>query len=352
MTKTRFISFVLSLVFVFSLFSMPTAFMEEEKVLNLFTWELYVDADTISQFEKETGIKVNYTSFATNEEMLIKLQNMQGGSYDVIIASDYILNMARKGELLSKLDLSLLPNYKNLDENYLSNYYDENNEYTVPYIVGTPLIVYDPAVVPFEMKGYNDLFDPRLEDSVVVIDDARNIVGITLMSMGYTLNETEDDILQKAADKLPSLRKNIRSFNSDTGYVDLLSGECSVAYMFTPYVIMAMQENPDLKVVFPEEGLGVGIDSMVIPVNAPHKQNAHKLINFILDAQIGAQVAENQLFVTPNRESKSFLSEEMLNNPALYIDSTLMEGAQFMQDVGEVESKYQDIYTTFKLSEK
>ena len=156
-----------------------TTIAEDEKALNLFTWDFYVDDETIAQFEKETGIKVYYTNFNTNEEMLLKLQNTKGGDYDLIIASDYILNIARKQSLLQKLDKSLIPNYANLDPASLSQYYDENNEYTAPYIIGTPLIVYDPAQVNFEITSYADLWDESLKDSVVVMDDARTIIGIT-----------------------------------------------------------------------------------------------------------------------------------------------------------------------------
>lgn len=328
---------------------LPAAFAQEEKVLNVFTWELYIDDASIAQFESETGIKVNYTNFNTNEEMLIKLQSVQGGEYDLIIASDYILNIARKEGLLQKLNKDMLPNYKNLDPATLSQYYDENNEYTVPYIVGTPLIVYDPAQVDFEITGYEDLWNEELRDSVVVMDDARNIIGITLKTMGQSFNVTDDAVLAEAKEKLAALRPNIRVFNSDTPHQDILSGECAAGYMFTPYVVMALQENPDLKVVFPKEGLGIGIDSMVIPVNAPHPENAHKMINFLLDAKVGAHVVEEQLFTTPNAAAHEYLSDELRNNPVLNIDAELLEDAEFIKDLGDYESVYQEIWKNFKL---
>lgn len=321
----------------------------EEPVLNLFTWELYVDDETIAQFEQQTGIKINYTNFNSNEEMLMKLEGVNGGEYDVIIASDYVINMARKEGLLHTLDKSLLPNFDNIDEAYLSQFFDEKNEYAAPYIVGTPLIVYDPNQVDFEITSYNDLWDERLKDSVVVMDDARNIIGITLKTMGQSFNITDDAVLQQAAEKLAALRPNIRAFNSDTAHLDLLSGECAAAYMYTSYVIMALNENPELKVVFPSEGLGIGIDAMIIPVNAPHANNAHQFINFILDGQIGKQVAEAQLFVTPNRVSRELLSADTLSNPALYIDPAKLVGAEYITDLGDYESKYQDVWSSFKL---
>lgn len=322
----------------------------EEPILNLFTWELYVDDETIAQFEQATGIKVNYTNFNSNEEMLVKLEGLGGGEYDVIIASDYILNTARKEGLLHKLDKSLLPNDENIDTAYLAQYFDETDEYTAPYIVGTPLIVYDPNQVDFEITSYNDLWDERLRDSVVVMDDARNIIGITLKTMGQSFNVTDDAVLAQAEEKLAALRPNIRAFNSDTAHLDLLSGECAAIYTYTSYVIMALDENPELKVAFPSEGLGIGIDAMVIPAHAPHVDNAHKFINFILDGAVGKQVAEAQLFVTPNRVSRELLSADTLSNPALYIDPSKLVGAEFIRDLDkEYEEKYQNIWSSFKL---
>ncbi len=327
-----------------------TALQEEEKVLNLFTWEYYVDDDTLADFEAATGIKVNYTVFSENEEMLLKLQAVGGGDYDIIIASDYILNIARKEGLLGKIDTSRLTNYANIDPAFLSQYYDEANEYTVPYCAGTPLIVYNPDEVDIEITGYEDLWNPALKDSIVILNEARNMLGITLKTLGHSFNITDDAILAEAKAKLMELRPNVRAFNSETAYIDLLSGECSVAYMYTPYVVMALEENPDLQVVYAKEGLGFGIDALVIPVNAPHPDNAHLFIDFVLDAEIAAQVAVAQYAVCPISAAMEYMPEELKNNPALYIPSDILVNPEFIKDVGEYESVYQSIWSDFKLA--
>lgn len=322
---------------------------EEEKVLNLFTWDTYIDYETvIKPFTEATGIKVNYATFMSNEEMLTKLQASGGAEYDVILASDYVLNIARKAELLQPLDKAQLPNYENLKPQYLGQYFDPDSAYVIPYAAGTPLIIYDPARVEVEITGYDDLWNPALADSLVLIDDARNIIGMTMKTLGGSLNSTDEAMLAQAKDKLMTLKPNIRVLDYDTPHQAMISGEATVGYMFTPQVVWTLNERPDLKVVYPKEGMGFGIDGLVIPVKAPHPTNAHTFLNFLLTPEIGAAIAEVQLYVNPNQAADALLPESYLNNQALNIPADVLGDYEFMQDVGEQETLFQDIWTAFK----
>lgn len=343
----KILSGILALALLVGL-SLPVVQAEEEKVLNFFSWATYIDDDTVAKFTEQTGIKINYTTFASNEEMLLKM-SMSSNEYDVILASDYAINTLRKQDKLQKLNKDLLPNYANLDPAFLSQYYDENNEYTVPYTAGTPLIVYNPDLVDIEITGYEDLWNPALKDSIVIIDDARNIVGITLKTLGYSFNTTDEKELMEAKEKLMSLRPNIRAFNYDTPHNDMISGEVSVGYMFTPFVLLAMDGNADLKVVYPKEGMGFGIDSLVIPANAPHPENAHALLNFLLDSEVAGNTAGMQYYLSPVATAYEFIPEYLRDNPAIRIPKEILGETEFIMDVGEYESKYQEIWAEFKL---
>lgn len=321
---------------------------DEEPVLNIFTWNGYIDDATLKAFTEETGIKTNFSTFSNNEEMLLKMTGAPG-EYDLVLASDYAVNMLKKQDLLLKLDKELLPNYKNLSEAYLGKYYDENNEYTVPYTAGTPLIVYDPALVDFEITGYEDLWDERLRDSVAMVDDARNIIGITLKTMGESFNTTDEEKLQKAEEKLMRLRPNVRSFNYDSPHYDLISGEVSAAYMFTSYVMIALSERPDLKVVYPKEGLGFGIDALVISKKAPHPENAHKLMNYLLKGEVAANTAQVQYYMSPNAAASEFMPDAFRENPAIAVPEEMLKDAEFIRDLGDYESAYQAVWQRFKL---
>ncbi len=269
--------------------------------MNVFTWATYFPDDILKAFTEETGITVNYSNFSTNEEMLSKLETVQGGEYDIVLASDYIVKMAIKEGLVKKLDKGQISNYENLDPSYLGNLFDPDNEYTVPYGVGTPLIVYDPSRVDVEIKGYADLWNPALKDSLVLVNDARNIIGITLKTMEKSLNEEDSAVLGEAKSKLMELKDNVRVLDYDTPYNKLLEGEATVGYMFTSQAATCLMANPDLKVVYPEEGLGFGIDAVFVPSNAPHEKNAHAFLDYILRGEVAADIYPQILYLCPNK---------------------------------------------------
>lgn len=323
---------------------------EEEKVLNIFSWDGYVDyASVIQPFEQQTGIKVNYAPFSTNDEMFKKLQENGASEYDLVIASDYILNTARLEGLMLPLDKEQLPNFANLDERFISQYFDPDNEYVVPYMSGIPLIVYNPDMVQIEIDGFEDLWDPSLADSIGLIDDARVSIGMVLLSMGQSMNTTDDAVLAQAKEKLFALRENIHVLEYENLHNSLISGDISVAYTFTPYVALALDANPNLKVVWPKEGLGFGIDGAFIPANAPHPDNAHAFLNYLLDGQVAATTAEWQYYCTPNAAAQEFLSDAYKNNTVFNGIYDRIGDAEYVMNLGADESKFQDIWTEFKL---
>ena len=323
---------------------------EEEKVLNIFSWDGYVDyASVIQPFEQQTGIKVNYAPFSTNDEMFKKLQENGASEYDLVIASDYILNTARLEGLMLPLDKEQLPNFANLDERFISQYFDPDNEYVVPYMSGIPLIVYNPDMVQIEIDGFEDLWDPSLADSIGLIDDARVSIGMVLLSMGQSMNTTDDAVLAQAKEKLFALRENIHVLEYENLHNSLISGDISVAYTFTPYVALALDANPNLQVVWPKEGLGFGIDGAFIPANAPHPDNAHTFLNYLLDGQVAAVTAEWQYYCTPNAAAQEFLPNAYKNNPVFNGIYDRFGDAEYVMNLGADESKFQDIWTEFKL---
>lgn len=340
---------ILCLLMIALLVAMPfTGIAEEEKVLNIYTWLGYIDDLTLANFTDRTGIKINYAPIDSNDEVVAKLQMNGGSDYDIVILGDYAVNILRKSNLLHKLNKEALSNYQNLNPDYLSKFYDPDNEYTVPYIGGTPLIIYDPSKVDTAITGYEDLWNEAFEDSLVILDDARVMIGITLKSMGKSFNETDPAVLEEAKQKLMKLYKNVHAFDSSTPYNVLLSGEASVGFMFTSQVATALDSNPDLQIVYPKEGMGFGIDSLVIPVNAPHPNNAELFLNYLMEPEVAARTAQMQWYMNPNKAAEPFLPESYLTNPALYIPADILGTPEFIMDVGETEATFQEIWTAFK----
>ena len=321
---------------------------EEEKVVNIFTWANYIDSETLDGFEKETGIKVNFYNFEDNESMLLKLQN-SAGEYDLVLTSDYTLSAARKLGLLLPLEREKLTNFTNINEKYLNQFFDPENVYSVPYAVGVPTIVYDPSTVTGDLSSLNDLWDEQFTDALCIIDDARVMIGAVLKTMGYSYNTTDDAQLAEVKEKLFKLRKNVRIMDYNNQQFYLLSGEVKAAYMFTPAAVLAQMENPNLKVVFVSEGLGYGIDSLCIPANAKHPECATELINYILRPEVAAHIAEYQCYVNPNKAAEPLISEDYKDYTALNLPEELLATSEFIQDLGDYEALYQQIWEEFKL---
>lgn len=315
--------------------------------LNIYTWAEYVPQDIIDRFEKETGIRVNYTNFEANEEMLAKLETSGGGDYDLIIASDYIIKIAADEGLVMEIDKEKVPNFKNIDPVFQGFFYDPDNTLTVPYGPGIPLLVYDPSVVTAEITGYESLWDPSLADSVALMDSERVVMGMALKTMGESFNTEDLDVIRKAGDKLMELAPNVRVLSQNQTQDFLLSGEVSAAFLFTSQVVLALNQNPDLQVVYPKEGLGFGVDAAFIPSKAPNSDNAHAFLNFILDGEIGALVSQQTYYLCPNQASYEFLPEEF--QKSLVISADDIPNGEFIQDVGaEANALHEEIWTEFK----
>ena len=254
--------------------------------LNLYTWTDMFDPDVLAAFEEETGITINYTNFDFDETMLAKLESANGGEYDLVIADDYIIETVIAEGLAQKLDKSKLSNFGNINPLYQGQFYDPADAYTVPYGAGVQTIVYNPALVETEVKGYADLWNEEFEDNIAITANYRVMIGMALKILGYSYNTNDLDELNEAGELLYKLAPNIRLIKDDNIQDDLISGEVNAAVMYTSQVTMAKLANPDLKIVYPEEGIGFGIMGMFIPSEAPNADAAHAFIDFILRPEI------------------------------------------------------------------
>lgn len=315
--------------------------------LNIYTWAEYVPQSVIDGFEQETGIKVNYTNFEANEEMLAKLETSKGGEYDIIIASDYIVKIAADEGLVKEIDKSKVPNFQNIDPVFQNFFYDPENTLTVPYGPGIPLIVYDPAKVDMEITGYESLWDASLEDRVALMDSERVVMGMALKVLGESFNTEDQEAIRKAGDKLMELAPNIRLLSQNQTQDFLLRGEVDVAFLFTSQVVLALQANPDLKVVYPREGMGFGVDAAFIPSQAPNSDNAHAFLNYILTGEVGADISMETKYLCPNQAAYEYLSDDFKKSLVVSVDD--IPNGEFIQDVSpEATSLHEEIWTGFK----
>ena len=310
--------------------------------LVLYTWDGMVPQEVLDDFEKETGTKVVYSNFDTDETMLEKLSQAKGGDYDVVIADDYIIESAVKEGLVQKIDKDKVTNFGNINPLFQGQFYDPDDEYTVPYGAGIPLIVYDPEQVDIDIKGYKDLWDPSLEDSVAIIGNYRVICGITQMSMGESMNEEDVSVIEKTGEKLKELAPNIRMIQDDNTQNALLNGEASVAFLYTSQVTEALKQNPDLKVVYPEEGLGFGILGMFVPSEAPNSEAAQEFINYILEPEVTAKCINSVGYYNTNKAADDLVDENLV------VPDDVTKG-EIVQNVSqEAEEAYNKAWTEFQ----
>ncbi len=316
--------------------------------LNLFTWENMFPQEVFDAFTEETGIKVNFTSFDTDETMLAKLEAADGGDYDVVIADDYIIETAIQEGLVAELDRSKLSNLGNVNPLFQGQFYDPEDAYTVPYGSGVQTIVYDPAAVDLEIRGYADLWDAALKDNLAVIANYRVINGMALKVLGESYNTNDTAVIQQAGQKLLELAPNIRLIKDDNVQDDLLSGEVAAAVMYTSQVTMACMANPDLKVVYPEEGLGFGIMAQFIPVNAPHADEAYEFIDYILRPEVSKQCFEYIGYYSTNQAADERIDEEYKSFLTLPADFTADKMEMIQNISAEADEAHVKAWTEFK----
>ena len=313
----------------------------------LYTWEAMFPQEVLDAFTEETGISINYVNFDTDETMLAKLQAAEGGEYDLVIADDYIIETAIAEGLVAELDMEKIPSVGNVNPIYQGQFYDPDDKHTVPYGAGVQTIVYDPSTVDVEIKGYEDLWDASLEANIGITSNYRVMNGMALKVMGESYNTEDIATIESAGAKMLELAPNIRLIKDDNIQDDLLSGEIGAAVMYTSQVTMAMLANPDLKVVYPEEGIGFGVMGMFVPSKAPNSEAAHKFIEYILDPEVSAQCFEYLGYYCTNKEADALINEEyksFLTLPEDFSGDTEMIG-NISAEAAEAHAK---VWTEFK----
>lgn len=319
---------------------------KKKEELNLFTWDGMFSQEQLDGFEKETGIHVNYSNFDYDEDMLAKLEESKGGDYDLVIADDYIIELAIKEGLVQSLDKKQITNFSNINPLYQGQFYDENDEYTVPLGAGIPLIVYDKEAVGFEMKGYQDLWDEALNDNISIVGNYRVVDGIALKTLGESFNTQDLNVIQKAGDKLIELAPNVRLISDNNAQDHIISGEVKAALLYTSQVSQALQAKPELSVCYPEEGLGFGIMAAFIPVKAPNADAANQFLNYILQPEEGAVYFENLGYYCTNKAAEAYITEDL--QKFLVVPDSVTSGEIIQNISQEAEDLHAEIFKKFQ----
>jgi spermidine/putrescine transport system substrate-binding protein len=256
--------------------------------------------------------------------------------------------MVQRGGLLQQIDRTRLENWNNIDPVFQSKYFDPDNRYAIPFSTGSPIIVYNSARVNFPITSIRDLWNPELLGSVVLLDDMRDIMGMTLLMLGESVNSTDPEVLELVRQELIALKPNVVSFNADYPHRSIINGDAVVGYMYGSQATAARNAVPTVRFVIPEEGVSTFVDCFVISAEAPNLDNAYIFLNFILDGEISAQASSLINYGNTNRAAQQFLPEEFKNNISVNIPSEVQATAQYYVPLGEAEILWDIIWTAFK----
>lgn len=317
--------------------------------LNVFTWTEYLPQSVISEFERVYGVRVNYDTYSSNEEMHAKLKAGASG-YDIIIPEIYMVKVLRREGLLDEIDHASVPNLKNIDDRFRGLEHDPENNYSVPYVWGTTgIVINTKKISPDQIKSWDDLWNPAFEGKLVVPDDAREMVGIALRTAGHALNTTDPAALQAAKEKLKALKPNVRAYNSDSPKDLLLGGEVWGGVVWSGEAALVMRESDEFEWLIPPEGVTIWIDHVAIPKDAPHKYTAEVFINFLLDPVVSALISAEYPYGNPNKAALPYIPAEDLANTAINPPAEWLKKAESLDDLGdEMNQLYDQIWTEVK----
>ena len=336
------------LIIVMVMLCCGCSFDKDVRQVNILNWSSYIPNDVILDFEKETGIKVNYGTYSSNEELLAKVSVAKEGTYDLVFPSDYMVEIMINRGLIQKMDKSKLDNFYNLNTNFLGKEYDKNNDYTLPFIAASTVIAVNRDVIDDEISSYNDLLDSKYKNEIVLIDDQRIIIGMALLANGYDMNSVDDLELEVAKNWLLKLKKNLKAYDSDSPKNFLISNEASIAVLWNAEGALASMENPSIENIFPSEGVALSIDNFAIPNGAKNIDELYEFIDYILRPDIMKRIVESYPYKNLNVGTMMLLDNNYLDNKAANIPDNVFESGLFVKNIGENISKYDRIWAEIK----
>lgn len=320
----------------------------ETQKVNILNWSSYIPDSVVRDFETETGIKVNYGTYSSNEELLAKISSAKVGTYDLVFPSDYMVELMIKKDLIQPLDLQNLQNLNNLNPNYLNPEYDPTNSYSVPFIAASTVIAINTENIHENITSYNDLLNPKYKNDIVLIDDQRIIIGMALLALGCDMNDTNVENLNRAKAWLLTLKKNVKAFDSDSPKTFLISKEANIGVLWNAEAAIAMRENSSIKTIYPKEGIAKSIDNFTILKGAKNKENAYKFIDYILRPEVMKKIIEEYPYKNINQSTENLLDQDYLTNPAANIEENIMSQGHFVNNIGDSIRNYDKIWAEIK----
>ncbi|MCR1876915.1 spermidine/putrescine ABC transporter substrate-binding protein [Paraclostridium bifermentans] len=308
-----------------------------------------IDKETIKEFEKKYGIKVNVETFDDMETMYQKISK-GGVKYDVILVSDALMPRMIKKGLIQELNKDNIPNISQMDKDYLNLQIDPGNKYSVPYMFGTVGLIYNKDVVKEKVDSWDVLWDEKYKDKVFMFDTYRDTMGAALKKLGYSLNSKNPKEIEEAKELLIKQRETVNPiYGVDNGTTMIPAGESDINMIWSGEGLNLQDENPNLVYVVPKEGANFWIDSLCIPKNAENVEGAEKFINFVSDKESALRIADEIGYTTPNKEARLAQPDNVKNNPNAYMPKEIMDRCEIYEDFPmDVKKIYDNAWVNIK----
>lgn len=317
----------------------------------VYNWGEYLDPDAIEMFEEETGIDVVYEEYETNEIMYPKIQS-GAIAYDVVCPSDYMIERMIENDLLAEINFDNIPNIEYIGDVYMeqSRQFDPDNKYSVPYLWGTVGILYNKTMVDEPIDSWAVLWDEKYKDNILMQDSVRDAFGVALKYLGYSLNSTDLDELTAAKKLLIEQKPLVQAYVVDQVRDKMIGNEAAIGVIYSGEAIYTQLENPDLEYVIPKEGSNIWIDSLVIPKNAKHKENAEAFINFVCRPEIAKMNFDYITYSIPNEGGRALIEEpELRDSKIAFPDEDELDRCETFKFLGdENDAIYNELWREVK----
>ncbi len=318
--------------------------------INVYNWGDYIAEDTLELFTEQTGIKVVYETYDSNEIMYAKYKS-GAVDYDVLIPSDYMIEKLISEDELLPLNFDNIPNASYIDENFKNLAFDPDNQYSVPYMWGTLGILYNTTMVYEEVTSWDILWDSKYEGQIIMMNSVRDSFAVALKRLGYSLNSTDMTEIDAAYASLEEQAPLVQAYVVDEVKDKMIGEEAALAVIYSGEAIFTADYNEDLAYAIPEEGTNLWFDAMVIPKTSKNQEAAEAFINFMNDPQIAFNNTDYIGYSTPHTEAKSMLDEEVQNDPAAYPSEEVIAKCEVFVDLGtELTAYYNEKWNELKAS--
>ena len=311
---------------------------KNKQVVNVLNWSSYIPDEVIKDFEQETGIKVNYGTYSSNEELLAKLSSSKDGTYDVVFPSDYMVELMINKNMLQKLDINRLSNYKNIDKVFLKQSYDKTNSYSLPFLLATSVIAYNGENVN-DIYDYKDLARDDYKNDIVLLDDERITIGAFLQALGYDINDYNDEHLEEAYEFYSSLKDNIKAFDSDSPKSFLMTNETNIGVLWNAEAILAKDHNPNIVIVYPTSGYALSMDNYVITKESTNVDNAYKFIDYLLRDEVCQKIIDDYPYISTNKNTSNYSDDEL---------KEILNNGSYIKNVGENIKRFDRLWAKMK----